>query len=142
MRCFFNHVSNIYDQLRLKALAVLAGEVAIVTFMFTDKGIAIPDAIDSRIFFFAGVLLLCLAFASLLWTIAPLEWKIPYDQYSSENLKKFKTQEEFLEYLNDDYCIATRHCLPLVSHKARRFTWTIYMLATGVIILMVIKYGG
>jgi hypothetical protein len=142
MRSTFNHVSNIYDQLRIKALGVLAGEVALITFMFSGDGVAIPDVAYGRIFFFTGVFFLGAAFGLLLWTLSPLEWKMPYDEFSSEALKKYKTEEEFLEYLNDDHIVATQHCLKYVSLKARRFTWTLYLLSAGAIILMVIKFGG
>ncbi len=142
LRRVCEHVSNIYDQLRIKALTVMAGEVAIVSFMFAGEGVPIPEAAYGRIFYFAGVLLLSGAFLALLWTVSPLEWKIAYDLYSSDELKKFNTEVEFLEYLNNDHRTAVTHCMPLVGKRAKRFTWTIYALSLGVIILIVIKYGG
>ncbi len=142
MRSTFNHVSNIYDQLRIKALGVLAGEVALISFMFSGNGVSIPGETYGKIFFFTGVVFLGAAFGLLLWTLSPLAWKIPYDQFSSENLKKYKTEEEFLEYLNDDHVAATRHCTKYVSLRAKRFSWTLYLLSAGAIILMVIKFGG
>lgn len=144
LRRFYDHVSNIYDQLRLKALALIAGEVAIASFIFSSPNTNhIPSGSALRIFYFSGLILMGLAFALLLWTISSFDWKIPHDLYDSGSLyKKFEDEKAFLEYLHDDFIVAINHCLPAVNRKTKRFNWTIYLLAVGVIILLVIKYGG
>jgi hypothetical protein len=142
----YDHTSNIYDQLRIKALALIAGEVAIVTFLFSDWNIkkVIHDA-DRQFFFFAGIVLLGLAFAFLLWIISTVAWKIPHNLNKANQLmsdKNNNTEQSFLEYLHDDYTTVNAHIMPLVDHKCQRFNWTIFLLAAGVIIEMVIKFGG
>ncbi len=139
----FARVSNIYDQLRLKALAVLAGEVAMITFLFSGDGVALPEETYGKLFYYTGVVALLFAFGLLMWTISPLLWKMPYDTYSSKDLiSKYKTKLAFLEYLNDDYMEAINHCSSNVSRRSKRFNWTIYTLCVGVTILLAIKYGG
>lgn len=143
LRKTFDRISNIYDQLRIKAMGVLGGEVAVVTFMFSGNGIPIPTIVYGRIFFFVGIVLLGIAFGLLLWTISPLEWKMPYDQYLTAELKaRFRSSKDFLVYLNDDHVEAVKHCQKYVGIRGKRFTWTIYLLSVGAIILMVIKFGG
>ncbi|HKR81890.1 MAG TPA: hypothetical protein VJR27_02730 [Candidatus Saccharimonadales bacterium] len=144
LRRFYDHVSNIYDQLRVKSLALIAGEVAIVTFIFSDSTAReIPDSAALRTFFFAGILFLILAFSLLLWTISSFPWQISHDLEDSQKLyKKYEAEKDFLEYLHDDFIGAIGECLPRVEKKSKRFNWTIYLLAAGVIILLVIKYGG
>lgn len=144
LRRFYDHVSNIYDQLRIKALALIAGEVAIVTFIFAkDETRHIPHNPALSIFYFAGIIFLGLAFSLLLWTIASFSWKIPHDLEDSTTLyKKHENELSFLEYIHDDYIGAINTCLPKVDSKSKKFNWTIYLLAAGVIMLLVIKYGG
>src|SRR5581483_10491751 len=80
LRRFYDHVSNIYDQLRLKALALIAGELGIVGFIFSDASTRhIPRQVDTQLFYFAGIIFLALAFGSLLWTISSFSWQIPHD---------------------------------------------------------------
>lgn len=145
-RSNYGHISNIYDQLRIKALALIAGEVAIVTFLFTNWNFRelLHDS-DRIFFFFTGVGLLGLAFTILLWVISTVEWKVPHNISNAKTLlgdKNHNTEESFLEYLNDDYATVNNFCNTLVSRKCRRFNWTLYLLAAGVIIVMVIKFGG
>lgn len=144
LRKFYAHFSNTYDQLRIKALTMMAAEVAIVSFLFSDQNAAaIPTDADRRFFYFAGIIFLGVAFAFMLWTISSLKWMIPHDLYPSEAIyKKYKTEIKFLEYIHDDYIECINLCLPSVDKRAKRFNWTIYLLASGVIILMVLKLGG
>lgn len=145
----YDHVSNIYDQLRLKALALIAGEVAIVSFVFSpeanQKGIHIPDGSDRRVFYFAGISFLALAFGFLLWIISTVDWKLPHDTQKSAKIFKDKnrdTELSFLEYLHDDFCDVNDYVTKLVTKKCRRMNWAIYLLSAGVIILLVMKFGG
>lgn len=144
LRRFFDHVSNIYDQLRVKALALIAGEVATATFIFSaDNTRHIPAESGMKIFYFSGIVILGAAFGILLWIVASFTWKIPHDLDDSNKLyKKYNSELEFLEYLHDDFIGAIQHCLPAVDKKARKFNWAIYLLAAGIIMLLVIKYGG
>lgn len=142
----YNRISNIYDQLRIKALALIAGEVAIVTFLFTHWDFRkVLEGSDRIIFFFTGVVLLSLAFGILLWVISTVEWKIPHDTRRADTLlndKNYDSELAFLKYLNDDYAKVNEFCNSLVSRKCKRFNWTVFLLAIGVIIVMVIKFGG
>lgn len=142
LRRSFDHISNIHDQLRVKALAFIAGEVAIVTFLFSTA-IQYPSIIYGQILFFSAVAALCIAFGLLFWAIATVNWKIPSDFECSNTLKeKYSTELSFIEYTNNDYVQVIRHCMKTVGDKAKRFNWTIYLLSWGVIILLLIKYGG
>lgn len=144
LRRFYDHVSNIYDQLRVKALALIAGELGIVTFIFAKENTRhIPHDMDVKIFYFTGIFFLSIAFGVLLWTIASFPWQIPHDLQDSAKLyATFESEKEFLGYIHDDYVGAIKACLPRVDTKARKFNWAIYLLAAGVIILLLIKYGG
>lgn len=142
----YEHISNIYDQLRLKALALIAGEVAIVSFIFGDPNSRnIPDGADRRVFFFAAVVFLGLAFGILLWVISTVDWKLPHDFTKADDMladKNRNTPQSFLKYLHNDLCEVNDYCNKIVTRKCRKFNWTVYLLAAGVIILMVIKFGG
>lgn len=145
-RSTYNIVSNIYDQLRIKALALIAGEVAIVTFLFTNWDFwKLVSGGDRLVFLFAGIFLLGAAFALFLWIISTVQWVMPHDGRTAKDWEKDKnypTYYSFLQYLHDDYISANNHCEKIVSNKCKKFNWSIFLLAGGVIIIMVIKFGG
>ncbi len=142
----YDHTSNIYDQLRIKALALIAGEVAMVTFLFSNWNFrkSIHDS-DREFFFITGIIFLGLAFGFLLWIISTVEWKMPHSLSKAKQLlgnKNNDTEQSFLEELHDDYTSVNGYIMPLVGHKCKKFNWTVFLLAAGVIIIMVIKFGG
>ncbi len=145
LRRVYDHITNIYDQLRVKALALIAGEVAIVTFIFVgDPSRYVPEGVDRLIFFYAGIIALLAAFGLLLWVISSVEWSIPHGIESSKTqLSKHKSYLSFLKYLHDDYTQVVSHCNKIVSNKCKKFNWVVYLLSAGVIILLVVtKFGG
>lgn len=147
LRRTYDHITNIYDQLRLKALALIAGEVAIVAFIFTDYTNSknfVPVGTDRQVIFFGAIAALGLAFGFLLWVISSVPWKLAHDTVKSGKLHKdYSTHKEFLEYLNDYYCDVLDYCNKLVSNKCKKFNWVVYLLAAGVILLLIVtKLGG
>lgn len=142
LRLFFKHITNIYDQLRIKCLALIAGEVAIVTWIFSS-GYPFPRSYYIRVLLFGGVACLLVAFGVLLWAISAMEWKIPHNVETSLELKhKYKTEQALLEYLHDDYVGVIRHCLPLITKRSKRVNIPIYLVIIGVTIVLVVKFGG
>lgn len=147
-RSTYGHLNNIYDQLRVKALAMIAGEIAIITFVFSGKNQDFfPEEVDRLIFFYCGIAFLGLAFALMLWIISSVSWKVPHGFDKSRRTKHLKANypqyKKFLEYLNDDYVKVNKHCAQIVSTKCKAFNHVIYMLPAGVIIVLVItKFGG
>jgi hypothetical protein len=144
LRRTYDHISNIYDQLRVKALAVIAGEVAITTFIFSGELSPYPKELYGKIFFFVAIGFLGVSFALLLWMISPLTWKIPVEMEEVEGDldDRHSDLQHLLEYTKKDYIAKITYCNELVSKRARRFIWTIYSLSGGAIILLVLKYGG
>jgi hypothetical protein len=142
LRHLYDHVSNIYDQVRIKALAVLAGEIALVAFIFSGDSLAMPSTPYGMIFFFIGILLLLGAFGFAFWTISAVDWLIPGDPAKLKNLNQYTDESALLAATRDEYTQAIEHCLPLVNKKTRKFNWCINTLVAGGIILLVIKFGG
>lgn len=145
LRHSHEHISNIYDQLRLKALALIAGEVAIVSFIFGDEKTKIPEESDRKVFFFVGLILLGLSFGALLWIISTVRWKLPHDFAKANDLlsdKNRNTEIAFFKCLHDDFCDVNEHNNKIVSNKCKKFNWVVYALSAGVIILMVMKFAG
>ncbi len=139
----YEQISNTYDQLRVKAVALIAGEVALVAFIFTTSKLTIPVEYYGRIFFFTGIVSLITSFGFLFWTISALDWKMPTDLFDSDEIiRKYPTEKEFLKYVHHEYVISISHCLPRVDKRAKRFNWTLYLLAASAIVLLVIKFGG
>lgn len=142
----FDHISNIYDQLRIKALALIAGEVAIVSFLFSGWDFKKTVFDDDRVFLFGtGIAALALAFSLLLWIISTIEWRMPHNLEKSDQLLNDKNRDRedtFLKYIHDDYVNVNIKNNQKVTSKCKKFNWSLYLLAGGVIMIMVIKFGG
>jgi hypothetical protein len=52
IRRMYDHISNTYDQLRLKSIGLIAGEIALVAFIFAANNLAIPHQYYGRVFSF------------------------------------------------------------------------------------------
>jgi len=143
-------ISNAHDQLRNKALAMIAGEIAIVTFLFSggsDSSIKIPDEASGIIFLFIGVFSLILSFGLLLSSVKSGIWHVPGDMEEIEQIDngidhRYGTLEKFLKFLRKDYLSGNRACMSIIAAKSKRVNWGLYLLLSGVIILIVLKYGG
>lgn len=138
LRHCYDHICNIYDQLRLKALALIAGEIAIVSFIFgTSDRLEVPKAADRRIFLSVGIIALVVAFGLLLWIISTVTWRFPHDfENAAYILKKAHSDEdEYLEYLHDDLVKDVNANLAITSPKLKKFNWSVYLLSAGAIIL-------
>lgn len=123
----------------------LAGEVAIVTFIFAEPSARkAPDGVDRQVLYFASILALLLAFGLLLWIIHTVKWRAPHSYINHETLKKdYKTYKKFLEYIHDDYLEVVKHCGKIVDNKCKKFNWIAYLLSGSVILLLLItKFGG
>ncbi len=141
----YDHISNIYDQLRIKALALIAGEVAVITFIFSgDSARYAPIGVDRMIFFYTGIALLLASAVILLWIVSTVGWKLAHSSMSSLTLRnEYPTHLKFLRYLNDDYCKVNAHCQGIINKKCARFNVVVYLMPIGVIMLLVItKFGG
>jgi hypothetical protein len=143
LRRTFDHISNIYDQLRTKALTLIGGEVAIVVFLFSDNKLLMPHEPYGLVFFWTAIVFLMLAFGLLLWTISPVAWQIPVEIADVTNIPaRWQNEKSFLEYVRNEYVRCINHCNKYVVNRGRRFNWTIYLLSAGAIIVLLLKFGG
>ena len=146
----YDHLCRNYDQLRLKTLALLAGEVAIITFIFSSTVYSggkmiplLPAENYGKVFYWGGVIIIGLAFILFLSVISKVTWQIPLDLPEVERLHKIhSTEESFLEYIVNDYVGCIKYVLAKNEERQSRFNWGVYALVIGVIILMVIKFRG
>ena len=89
LRRLFDEVSSTYGSLKSRALGMLAGEVALVTFIFSGDGIKLLRLSDSeRVFFGFGALALIISFGLLLWIVSTRQWLVPLDLKDSKNYTK------------------------------------------------------
>src|ERR1700722_6232309 len=78
----YDHLCRNYDQLRLKTLALLAGEVAIITFIFSSTVYSggkmiplLPAENYGKVFYWGGVIIIGLAFILFLSVISKVTWQ-------------------------------------------------------------------
>src|SRR6266404_7417319 len=148
LRRAYDHISRSFEQLRTKALALIAGEVAIVSFIFSSNqprngilGHSVP--IYGIVMFGIGIALLVIAGLIFLYVSSTSHWSHPPDEKDMVNLhKNFNNRTEFLEQLRLEYITAIPECIKKISPRARRFMVGVYMLVIGIFILLLIKYCG
>lgn len=142
LRRLYDHISSNYDSLKNRVLALIAGEVAIASFIFGDEKIKLAKMTSAEeIFFFMGVMLLAVSFGALLWIISTASWIIPLDLEASEQIyDRFDSKLKYLEYIQKDYENSIRHCLKKMSARAKVYNITLFVLSSAIIILLVIKF--
>ena len=78
LKRLFDHLSKNYDSIKNRVLALIAGEVAIATFVFSAPTISASKlTIAEKIFYFSSIGILGLSFLLLVWIISTASWKIP-----------------------------------------------------------------
>ncbi len=147
LRRHYDAITSGFDHLRSKALAVLVGELAVVTFLFSAQAPSREFAIvnvSSAVFLGLGVLLLVLGFVLSLWVSSPTSWTHPPEtKIVQNNTRWFQDKpENILQYLHEEYVEAIRWCGAKASRRSDMLTWAIYSLSGGILILSVLKYGG
>lgn len=147
LRRLYDYISSSMDRLRAKTLALLAGEVAIVSFLFTsnraDQSRQILVSVSDAVFLGTGAILLILAFIIFLWLLQPVDWEHPPE--TSELIESEKhyngSDEKFLERLVACYLRVIPACNVKVSVRSKRFVLAVYFLAIGIFMVTVLKYG-
>lgn len=150
LRGLHEAMSTSLEQLRTKALALLVGEIAMVTFIFSYEAAGSPSPFQSRIislliFFGIGTVCIILSFLAFLWVIAPIKWSRPPEtrDFTDERMEKLfnNSAEPVLINLKNDYMRCIASCNEKLSTRARMFMFGIYMMLIGIVIMLVLKYG-
>ncbi len=146
LRRHYDYVCTGFNHLRTKALALLGGEVAIVTFLFSaDSNAAfIPKVVYGAVFLLIGIALMTTAFLLFLWVLSPATWHHPPETKLTRKLNKNFNSDpnEFMEYLKDEYNEIIERCIAKTGARATKFNIGLYSLAFGTVILIMLKYGG
>lgn len=147
LRRLHRAITQSYDAIKVKALALLAGEVAIVTFLFADNSLTRKTPMDVviyvAIFHFVGIFLLSMAFILFLHVISPVQWRQPPETKIIRHMDEWfgHNREKFLLHMREEYMDAIANCEAKLAAKARRFILAIYFLSIGIVILVLLKYG-
>lgn len=142
LRRLYDHISANYQSLKNRVLALIAGEVAIVSFIFSGDGFELDKFTSAeRIFFFLGVILLGVAFGLLLWIVSTADWQIPLDVGESKKLyQRFNSKLDYMEHIKDDYEGCVVYCLGRMATRAKVYNRTLFILSSAILILLVIKF--
>lgn len=147
LRRLYDFISETYDNLRTKALALLAGEVAMLTFLFNakqeNKPIIDLQSVSDCVFLGVGVTALVVAFLLFLRVLHPEQWDHPPESKDLKNIKeRFNNNHTtYLETLKDHYLEVIPACNAKLAKKSKYFVYAIYALVTGIFIVAVLKYG-
>lgn len=147
LRRHYDNLADSFNHLRGKALALLVGEVAMVTFLFSSESgsrdqFAVTQ-VYGGVFLLVGVLAMFYAFLQFLSVISSAQLSHPPETKMTRNLEKYfdNNPVAILEYLKSEYELAIEHWVGLMGVRARRFMWGIYGFSAGSFILIVLKYG-
>jgi len=148
LRRLYDYIVKSFEHVRNKALALLVGEVAIVTFLFSGNGFSgvlkhaqPPYGI---IVYALGIALLVYAFAMFLAVIATIVWRFPTEEYDMKNpTAKFNDSPlEFQKYLHAEYMSKIPSCIGQVAQRSGRFMQGTYTLSVGIALIILVRYGG
>jgi hypothetical protein len=138
----YDDLSNMYDQLRIKAVSIVVGEIAVAAILVSLGKFTPPTDYYQLILWVISLLLFAGSFIILLWTISSLDWLIPTDIQSSKNvLRLYPTEKEHMEYIFDEYVTCINYINPRISKRSKAFNLSLYLLLSSVI-LLIVTFGG
>lgn len=141
LRRLYDRLTSLYDNIKIKVLALIAGELAIVPFIFSENARLMPSELYGIIFSSIGIACIALSFGLLLWAISTADWLVPLDLKESHKLhERYKNKQEYLEYLKSDYEECIVHCLKKIKTRAKIFNVTLMLFSAGAFIIFVLKY--
>jgi hypothetical protein len=142
LRRLFDEISRNYNQLKTRALGLIAGEVALVSFVFSGNGINVTKlSVTEIVFFGIGAVLLAVSFALFLWIVSTHQWEVPLDLKESKKLyRRFSSKLDWLENIKEDYENCIERCLRKTRSRSAAFNKALMTLSCGIIIMLVIRF--
>jgi len=154
MQVCVNELNELYESIeqsmehvRTKGLALLAGEIALVTFLFSPRGkgenlLSGDVPIYGFVIFGLGILLLFLAAGTFLYVLSTVRWTRPPDEKDIADInKRFNSDPyEFLEYMKIGYTSAINHCARMVTRRANALMVGVYLFSFGILLVVLVKY--
>lgn len=129
-----------FNQLRAKVLAFITGELALIALLFAT-GTEVPHIVYGVVFFFFGISCITASFITLLWLLKAVLWSVPAHPIALKSAKSFSDEETFTEYLCNSYSTCNEKNTLKHTSRVKLFDISLMLLLTGVIILLVIKFG-
>ncbi len=147
LRRFYDYLVKSFEHLKNKALAILVGEVAIVTFLFqgfslgTDKH-RVP--IYGIVVFGLGLALLAYSYLMFLIVISRAKWQFPTEEHDMKKpTASFNNSPlEYQKYLHSEYMSKVSYCNQKIEYRSLKFMHGIYSLSAGIFLIILVKYGG
>jgi len=137
----YNGVCADYTHLGTKIFTLLATELTVIALLFAGKAGFSLDVLYGKILFGIGIACIVLSVALLFWAITSNKWANPAEIKELTYLN-FATYIDYLEEMKDDYLAAYAYCRIRFDKRRIAFDGSIMLFVAGVILLMVIKFGG
>lgn len=147
LRRFYDYIVKAFEHLRNKCLALLVGEVAIVTFLFQDfklDDLGANPPIYGYVTLGLSIFLLVLSYAMFLFVISTIKWKFPTEQHDMKNpTERFKGNPlNYQKYLHAEYIEKVGYCNGKLMFRSKVFMLGTYALSAGVFLAILVRYGG
>lgn len=144
MKDIFAQLSSIYDQLRIKVLSMIAAQLVLLGFVFTDWDLSkVHYSVGAWVIFGIAVLLQAAPLAIMMWVLSPIEWSIPGDSGLYKDVKqKYDNYIEYLNVVHAEFATCVDKITKPISKRSKAFNFVLYTLSLSIIVLLVLKNGG
>ena len=142
LRARYGRCNSNYDNLQNKFFALLAGQLAVATLLFssgfTDGNFHDPTG---KVFFIIGAVFLVAAIGIAFMSVSSSTWaEVPELRRILENDEiKAHPGIKFKERIKLDYEGAVEDCTRLYRKRATNLDWSIRSFVVGVILLLMLK---
>lgn len=138
LRRSYDIVGRSVDKLLTKTLTFIAATFALLTYLYNGGNLFIPPQVYGRIFYFVGVSLVITAIVIFLLGLKPRTYKLTTSIARLKDIKE-KTEEEYLEYVKNEYIDSLSINSNIYEGKHRDFSLGFVFLVIGAFVLIIIK---
>lgn len=141
LRRMHEEVCDIYKNIRTKTITFLGGGLALLSFLYGGGDLFIPKEIYGRIFYSVGFVFYMSSLFLLFLAAQPVLWRLP-TKIKKHKEMKFSTYLEFLVYIKNEYTDALNINFAHNEKKQKYLNSATVLLASGAILLLIIKSFG
>ena len=141
LRRVYDWLCNAYGEVKVKILTFIGGDLAVLTFLYSDGNTFIPKQTYGQVFYFIGLGLTILGLGYLFSAIRPKYWEFPTEHKDLEKMD-FDSELEYLDYVKERYLYCYNIDIKVYEDKQKLLNTSFYLLIFGAIILTIIKVLG
>lgn len=136
----YESVDTSFKENRNRMFVLFSGELAVMTFLFSDLLNIMPDELYGRVIFIMACSGIVFSVGLLfIFNRSIFNWPSPIGPLDREKIKQMNNKKEILEYMINDYVNARNDGHKILTRKAKALNLSIQIFILSAIILMIIK---